>query len=74
METELTIEEKAICLNLAMQIEVGSVNYLEVLKAIKQDPTQWVKILNFWAEFNEMTRNVVKLLSLELEYIGGANV
>ena len=71
---ELSIEEKAICLNLAMQIGLGNVNYKEVLKAIKQEPVEWTKILNFWAEFNNMTRHAVTLLSWELDLIGAKNV
>lgn len=55
-------ETTAKALNLAMAIELGSMNPKEVIKALREDKQGGIEILKFWMGFNDMTKNAVNIL------------
>lgn len=58
----LTYDEQKEAVNLAMQIETGTVDYLEVCKKFAKDKQKALDIVAFWFAFNAMTQNALNLL------------
>lgn len=62
----LTKNQKCLALNLAMQVECGLVEPRKVIKAFNSDPLIARSIIDFWKEFDSMTRNA---LSIVIDYV-----
>lgn len=68
----LSIEDKAIAMNLAMNIDQGNVNLEELLKVMNQYWSDWQDILNFWESIktqSEMLNSVLDRIYLEYIYL-----
>lgn len=64
----LTREQKAIAINLAMDIDMGRFELNEILQDIENYPMQWDNVLKYWENCNEMTKSVIDRLYLEKLY------
>lgn len=65
MDYQLTKEQKATAINLAVMVECGHITPKKVLQAFQQDLTVAKAILAFWNEFNPMTKNVLNIVKME---------
>lgn len=66
----LSIEDKAIAMNLAMNIEQGNVNLTELIKEMNHYWGDWQDILNFWEEYKNQSKMLDSILNrIYLEYI-----
>jgi hypothetical protein len=68
----LSIEDKAIAMNLAMNIDQGNVNLEELIKVMNQYWSDWQDILNFWESVkpqSEMLKSVLDRIYLEYIYL-----
>lgn len=59
----LTYEEQKDAVNLAFQIETGTIDYVDVLKNLAADKNRALDIVDFWYSFNAMTQNALNTLS-----------
>lgn len=67
----LTIEDKAIAMNLAMNIDLGNVDLAELIKEIKKNKAEWTEILEFYNSLsskNQMLDTVLNRIYLECLY------
>lgn len=62
----LSNNQKALALNLAMVVECGVVAPKEVVRLFRQDLALAEKITYFWATFNKTTRAALDIVSIEL--------
>ena len=62
---QLNKEEKAIAINLAMNIECGKVNPQRVLQAFEIDENVAQGIIKFWYDFNDMTRKALQIVVVQ---------
>lgn len=66
---DLTIDDVCILLNLAMRIDTGLVPLNRVLNEISRNVEYWVEVLEFFENFNDLTRDVFNKIYLECKYI-----
>lgn len=66
---DLTIDDVCILLNLAMRIDTGLVPLNRVLNEISRNVEYWVEVLEFFENFNDLTRDVFNRIHLECKYI-----
>ena len=66
---DLTIDDVCILLNLAMRIDTGLVPLNRVLNEISRNVECWVEVLEFFENFNDLTRDVFSRIHLECKYI-----
>jgi hypothetical protein len=64
----ITDDEKAMVIQLAMDIDLGIINLKEALKVIRKDVKSWIPILEFMETSCELTRNALDRLYLESRY------
>lgn len=64
----ITDNDKAIAIQLAMDIDLGIVNLKAVLKSIRKNIDVWIPILEFMESSCELTRNALDRLYLESIY------
>lgn len=68
----LSIEDKAIAMNLAMNIDQGNVNLTELIKEMNKYWCDWQDIINFWESVksqSEMLNSVLDRIYLEYIYL-----
>lgn len=66
----LSIEEKAIAINLAMNIDQGNVDLDSVVKVFLENVEDTIQIINFWYSIkakSPMIQELLKKLSEKLE-------
>ena len=59
---QLDEEAKRNAINLAMTIECGVFPMENVLKLLREAPDVMKSIMYFWNDFNDMTKNVVRMV------------
>ena len=64
----ITDDEKAMAIQLAMDIDLGIINLKEALKVIRSDIEAWTPILEFMETSCELTKNALDRLYLESRY------
>ena len=57
--------QKAMAIQLALDIDLGVIDLKETLIEIKKNKKLWTPILEFWGETNELTRNALYRLFFE---------
>jgi hypothetical protein len=61
-------DEKAIVIQLAMDIDLGLIDLKQALKVIRRNTQAWLPILEFMESSCELTRNALDRLYLESKY------
>ena len=64
----ITDDAKAMVIQLAMDIDLGTINLKEALKVIRKDVKTWIPILEFMETSCDLTRNALDRLYLESLY------
>jgi hypothetical protein len=59
----LSYEQQKEAVNMAMQIETGTADLDYILNRIASNHVYGVNLLEFWMNFNQMTRNAIKQLT-----------
>jgi len=61
----ITEEEKRMLVTLAMRIDIGEMPAFIVVEVFDKNPVSAAEIINFWYEFNDMTRRVADYVGYE---------
>ena len=61
-------DEKAMAIQLSMDIDLGVINLKEALKVIKKDAQYWIPILEFMENCCDLTKSAIDRLYLESIY------
>ena len=61
----LTRDQACMAVNLAMQIEMRAVDFDFILETLSEDPEATSELVEFWLQFNDMTRNALSVLIIE---------
>lgn len=64
----ITDDEKALVIQLSMDIDLGIINLKEALKVIRKDVKAWIPILEFMETSCELTKTALDRLYLESRY------
>lgn len=64
----ITDDEKALVIQLSMDIDLGIINLKEALKVIRKDVKTWIPILEFMETSCELTKTALDRLYLESRY------
>jgi hypothetical protein len=59
----LTYNQQKEAINLAMQIECGTADFDYILDKMHNNQLYGINLLDFWMNFNRMTRNAIKELT-----------
>lgn len=65
----ITDDEKAMVIQLAMDIDLGIINLEKALKVIRSDIKTWIPILQFMETSCNLTRSALDRLCLESRYL-----
>ena len=61
----LSKNQKAMAVNLAMLVECGLVPVTEVVEMFKKDAKMTKKVTGFWLEFSDTTRRALDMVMIE---------
>ena len=61
----ITEEEKRMLVTLAMRIDIGEMPAFIVVEVFDKNPISAAQIIDFWYEFNDMTRRVADYVGYE---------
>lgn len=60
--SKLNEETKKVAVNLAMTIECGVYTPQQIISIVNDYPDVMVDFIDFWQEFNDMTRNAAQIV------------
>jgi len=66
----LTIEDKALAMRLAMDIDMGIIDLSELIKEMEKEKDSWLEIMQFWNSIHKRSKMINLVLDrIYLEYL-----
>lgn len=66
----LSIEDKALAMRLAMDIDMGIIDLSELIKEMEKEKESWLEIIEFWNSIHKRSKMIDSVLDrIYLEYL-----